>query len=313
MIGVCSVQEEIQRFISIFNQYKVEAKSIKEQINRNKVTKKRTSDVVSLLFDVPKSLVDDARTFFPSKETDPFENWKRAFERDFNDLNNLLSRCIFLEANGSKSLRKPRTLVSQVMSTGTPATKVNRVLDGLMQLKASGKQLIFEDDFIPVITNIERTQKTIISPINKMWKNISQNELDSFFSVDECEYFDRKQKMKSSKETEDLLVAMSNTMGGVIAYGITDDKTPSPLNNKQRDGIQNQITNICRNNIDPPMSPKFDSKVKEHDIGYIFVYVPKAINVLHSTKNGQTLKRVGSNNVIMKQSEIKRFYEKRGR
>lgn len=112
-----------------------------------------------------------------------------------------------------------------------------------------------------------------------------------------------------TKKAENIIVAMTNTLGGIIAYGVKDNKSPFPLSSKERDDIQNQITNICRNNVDPPISPEFKSIILENDLGYIIVYIPQRNKILHSTSDGRTLKRIGSNNVIMKQSEMSEFYK----
>ncbi len=112
-------------------------------------------------------------------------------------------------------------------------------------------------------------------PVIEHWRKIKEGDINNILLLDECEFLDRKQKMISPQKTEDLIVAMGNTNGGIIISGYTDSKDPFPLKGSQRDGIQQQITNICRKNIQPSISPKFETIVFDNDSEFYLLIFQK--------------------------------------
>ncbi len=310
-----SAQEEIHKYLSTFNHYRLEVEKIMIQINRSKVFKKRTPDFVSHFFDVSKSAVKDTIDLFPTKTEDPFKNWISSFDKEIHDLDEFLSLCVILDQNYSISRRKPKTYISKVHSVETPEYKVKHVLDGLRKLQLLGNKLILKEEISSQeIKKVKGKKIEIITPVEltlQLWEKVLDNDIDFALSIDECEYFERKREMIHSKKTEELLVAMTNTYGGILVYGITDEKVPLSLDNNQRDDIQNQITNICRNNIRPQITAEFKSIILHEDKGYLFIYVPKDREILHTTNNDIYLKRVGSNNVRMSPDEVRAFYDKK--
>ncbi|MBA7514208.1 hypothetical protein ES705_06233 [subsurface metagenome] len=285
------------------------------QINRSIVIKKRTPDVVSFIFDVSKRAVKDTIDLFPRKAEDPFKNWISAFNREIQNLDEFLSLCVILDQDYSTSRRKPKTYISKVHSVETPEYKVKHVLDGLGKLQLLGNKLMLKEEISSrEIKKVKGKKIEKITPVEfaeQLWEKVLDNDIDFALSIDECEYFERKREMIQAKKTEELLVAITNTYGSIVVYGITNEKVPLLLDNNQRDDIQNQITNICRNNIRPQITAEFKSIILHEDKGYLFIYVPKDKEILHTTNNDIYLKRVGSNNVRMSPDEVRAFYNKK--
>ncbi|MHA1829565.1 MAG: AlbA family DNA-binding domain-containing protein [Candidatus Heimdallarchaeaceae archaeon] len=302
--------DKLKEYRSLFRNYKLEQEQIEIEQENKKRTKRVMPDLFSFTFGVRKKYTREAMKFIPSEKDEPFENWKRAFERDFRGLEIFLSECIILNVNGTKSPRSPVSYISSVHRVKLPKTKISRVLEGIEKLLLLGDSLIYEEDYVPKERR-KFTKEEKRSPICDLWDKIQMGEIDSVVKLDEGECFERKKQGVKSQKIEKTIVAMANTTGGIIAFGYSDDKKPCPLTNSQRDGIQKQITNICRKNINPPLTPSFKTIIHKNDEGFLFVFIPEKTQRLHATTNYQFLKRVGSNNVPMTSDEVGEFYEKK--
>ncbi len=305
-----TVQEKINHFISIFRTYKHQIEQLEMEIKQKKASKEIVPALAKEYLGVAKKYVRGAQAYFSSPQEDPFESIKRAIGRELVDIEMFFSTCIIINPNGTKSAKKPQSFISQVKNVSLPKTKVRRALDGLNQLKHLGGNLIFEKDFIPQKQEKEIRKEISISPAEVIWNKIISKDFDFLVEIDESAFFDRKQKGIEADKMEDLIVAMANTNGGVIAFGYTNDKQPFPLSLQKRDGIQNQITNICRTNISPKITPQFESIIDVSDQGHLIVYIQEKGDTLHINSKHQILKRVGSNNVKMTTEEIRKFYTK---
>lgn len=81
------------------------------------------------------------------------------------------------------------------------------------------------------------------------------------------------------------MTALSNTMGGVLLIGVTDDKQIEGMREKK--GQQEHIMNLARDLCDPPLTPKFSVQYRHRGDIYVievsrFTYVPHALK----TKEG---------------------------
>ncbi|MBA7577445.1 hypothetical protein ES708_19298 [subsurface metagenome] len=320
MIHLNKAQKKIKEFTSTIRYYQRELDKLEESDKRKKA--QRTA-VVQLgpFIGVPKTTIKEVQTIFKGfkttsspKEYSALDLLESSFQRDFRNLEDFLVKCVILEGEDSVSTRKPKTYISKVRSVTTLKYKVKHTLDGLQDLNLLGNKLTLREE---VITTKKKEVQTVIQKepiieeiVISYWKNIDDNEISFAFSIDECEYFERKSEMITAKKTEELLVAMTNTHGGIIVFGITDEKESSPLSSGHRDNIQNQLANISRNNIKPKISPDFKAIIQKDDDGYIFVYVPKNNKLLHTTIKDRYYKRVGSNNVLMTPNEVRDFYKR---
>jgi len=168
-----------------------------------------------------------------------------------------------------------------------------------LRIPINNKKKLAVSSKINAISEINEIKK-----VNELWKQITNEHVSEIMKIDESEFFDRKQQLPKLNKVEEIIVAMSNTFGGILAFGFDDSKKSCLLNSKQRDGIQNQITSICTKNIRPTITPKFYPKIIKDDLGYIFVFIPRYEVKRHMTKEGRYLKRIGSNNVPIPPEEI---------
>jgi len=305
-----SIKEKLEHYSSIFRSYKQQIEQIEKEEKQKKVQKEMVPDLTKALTGIPKKYVREAQKFISSPQVDPYDNLKESFDRDFRDFEVILENCIIVKDEGTKSTKKSASYLSKVRKVSLLKTKVRKILEGINQLKLLDRALIYEKDFIPQKKPLEIKKEKIVSPAEELWNNIKSKDLYFLLELDEKVYFDRKQKGIDNQKMENTIVAMTNTHGGIIAFGYSDDKHPFPLSHKKRDGIQNQITDICRNKISPEISPKFESIIEEGDQGHLFVYIPEKDDTLHTNSKQQHLKRVGSNNVRMTAEEIRNFYKR---
>jgi len=320
LIHLNEAQKKIKEFTSTIRYYQRELDKL-EEIDKRKKAQKTAVVQLGPFIGIPKTTIKEAQTIIKGfktisspKEYSELDLLGSSFQRDFHDLEDFLVKCVILEGEDSVSTRKPKTYISKVRSVTTLEYKVKHTLDGLKNLNLLGNRLTLREE----VKSTKKKEMQIVMQketnleelVISYWKDIDDNEINFAFSIDECEYFERKSEMISAKKTEELLVAMTNTHGGIIVYGITDEKESSSLSSIQRDDIQNQIANISRNNVKPKISPDFKVIIKTDDNGYIFVYVPKDNKLLHTTNKDRYFKRVGSNNVLMTPNEIRDFYER---
>ncbi|MBA7514207.1 hypothetical protein ES705_06232 [subsurface metagenome] len=142
--------------------------------------------------------------------------------------------------------------------------------------------------------------------IKDIWREIQKNNLDYVSKLDESEIFDRKRQFSEAKSVEKLLVAFSNTFGGIIAFGIDDQKSIFELDRDHRDKIDNQVINLNRK-LQPPTSLLTHVIKTRNDNGCFFVFVQRNRGILSKTHNGITYKREGRNCVEMTDEEIELF------
>lgn len=106
------------------------------------------------------------------------------------------------------------------------------------------------------------------------------------------------------------MVAFSNTFGGSILIGISDQSQISGLNAAQND-IEEWVMNIARNNVIPSISPqlsllKIDGKI------ICLIEVNKGKNKPYQTNENKYLVRVGSTNRTATQLELMRLFQQSG-
>ncbi len=142
--------------------------------------------------------------------------------------------------------------------------------------------------------------------IKEIWSEIQKNNLDYVSKLDESEIFDRKRQFSEARNVEKLLVAFSNTFGGIIAFGIDDQKSIFELDRDHRDKIDNQVINLNRK-LQPPTSLLTHVIKTRNDNGCFFVFVQRNRGFLSKTHNGITYKREGRNCIEMTDEEIELF------
>ncbi|MCG3219486.1 MAG: putative DNA binding domain-containing protein, partial [Candidatus Heimdallarchaeota archaeon] len=105
---------------------------------------------------------------------------------------------------------------------------------------------------------------------------------------------------QSAIRVEKLIVAYANTEGGVIIFGITDEKEIVGQENCHK--IEEKVGGLTRI-IQPPIDVKYDFLLTKSNRNLLRVIVPKSVKV-HRTHTGMHYKRVGSRCDQMTQQEL---------
>ena len=294
---------------SVLSDYKSRFQSLREEIElkknelqQSKISSSIMKDALSWFISdsIPVVTKTDSRKFldqFGTQHQDHFGSLRREFNSLYNNLENDLSSFIITNKEGIKEKRKTTSYILSVKNVKRLDTKVKHVLNGLDELTEIEDKIVLKDDYS---VKKQEVIKQIHTDAQLLWKMIETNDLLSFQNLDETEYYDRKEKFISNEDgrVEDLIVALANKEGGIIVYGLTEDKKLNPLNNKHRNTIQNQITSLCCDKILEPIQPKFHPIItsQSEDKGLLCVLIPRYTKHHHCTSSGKCLWRVGSNN-----------------
>ena len=110
----------------------------------------------------------------------------------------------------------------------------------------------------------------------------------------------------------DGLAAFANAAGGWLVLGVSDDRTPQPLDAAQLDAVVHLVTEICSDSIEPALYhslhriPLPDSP----SAGVLLVKIPPGASVHRSP--GGYLRRRGASKRQMESAEIRRLLQARG-
>ncbi len=120
-------------------------------------------------------------------------------------------------------------------------------------------------------------------------------------------------EFKTSEVRSDALareiVGFANSQGGLILIGVADDGSLVGLDDSKK--IDELISNISRNNINPPIDCVFyKAKLSETSIGVI--EVPKGFDKPYQTLDGKFLIRVNSTIRTASQGELLRLFQQVG-
>ena len=105
------------------------------------------------------------------------------------------------------------------------------------------------------------------------------------------------------------IVAFSNSSGGTILIGVDDDGQVTGI--KDRENIEEWVTNVVRNNIIPATNPKIYS-VQHKEQAVIVVDVTRGQDKPYQTIDGKFWIRVGSTNRMATKEELSRLFQQAG-
>ncbi len=105
-------------------------------------------------------------------------------------------------------------------------------------------------------------------------------------------------------------VAFSNSQGGILLLGVEDNGDITGVQESNKN-YEEWITNIARNNVNPPI----DIEIERIDYQTKIVYkieIPKGKDKPYQTYQHQFLIRIGSTNRIATQAELMRLFQQSG-
>lgn len=113
----------------------------------------------------------------------------------------------------------------------------------------------------------------------------------------------------SRDDWADEIVGFANAHGGVILFGVTDDRQFPGMSREQLDALETQLYEICSDTIKPPVPVQIYRMVPEGK-AVLLVDVPQS-DVVHESPRGH-FRRIGSSTRKMKSDEVQRLTQRRG-
>jgi len=109
----------------------------------------------------------------------------------------------------------------------------------------------------------------------------------------------------------EVFVSMANTEGGVILFGVNDNREIVGIDQSRRDVLEQFVVNLCLNNCTPGIEPLLDWLYLPSGEGApvlcLKVEIPKAKYYVHSTADGRYLKRVGTHRTLIPPDQLGRL------
>lgn len=139
---------------------------------------------------------------------------------------------------------------------------------------------------------------------------------DNFSEFKEIRFGDRSVISPNSDDFAGEMVAFANAEGGALFLGVSDQGVVRGVPGDRVGNLEQWVINIASNNCDPPIRPIIRKvmlpDVAGNDVEILLVLIPKSLYV-HRTSGGQWYIRVGSTKRDLKQQELGRLFQQRGR
>src|SRR3954470_11028469 len=84
----------------------------------------------------------------------------------------------------------------------------------------------------------------------------SRTELLRLIRGGEDTFLELKVKLSNTEKIAQEIVALANTEGGVIVFGVNDQLRVEGVDDPE--GVQQELVRICREEVDPPLVPLID-------------------------------------------------------
>lgn len=126
--------------------------------------------------------------------------------------------------------------------------------------------------------------------LNQPLTRTSRTELIRLIKGGEDTYLELKIKLSNPDKVAQEIVALANTAGGTMVFGVTDQLRIEGLRNPE--GVQDEIIKICREEIYPPLVPFMDM-IAFDDGRRVIALDIHGKNRPYRTKNGKFYLRIG--------------------
>jgi predicted HTH transcriptional regulator len=103
------------------------------------------------------------------------------------------------------------------------------------------------------------------------------------------------------------IVAFANSEGGLILFGVADDKRIIGLNESELEALRQLVANVANENIKPPLYPLMEIITLE-GVTICVVSIDKGINKPYATSSGNYYIKSGSEKKIISPEHLKRLF-----
>jgi ATP-dependent DNA helicase RecG len=124
-----------------------------------------------------------------------------------------------------------------------------------------------------------------------------------------------REEGKAQTVLAEVFVSMANTEGGIIVFGVNDNREIVGIDESKRNILEQFVVNLCLNNCSPGIEPALDwlylPNSQDEQVLCLKVTIPKAKFYVHSTSDGRYLKRVGSHRALIPPDQLGRLLSAR--
>lgn len=116
-----------------------------------------------------------------------------------------------------------------------------------------------------------------------------------------------KRELIPPKELAKEFVAFSNTQGGVVIFGVADDREIKGIDTDEIESLGQLVGNVANDIVKPPVHPLIQSMMIE-DKRVVVVSVSKGINKPYATSSGEYYIKSGADKKKISQDELRRLF-----
>ncbi len=116
-----------------------------------------------------------------------------------------------------------------------------------------------------------------------------------------------KEKIVHSKELAKEFVAFSNSEGGVIIFGVSDNGIIKGLENRTIELIGQLVGNVANENVKPPIHPNTQN-ISIEGKKLIVVNISQGINKPYATSSGDYYIKSSSDKKKISQEQLRRLF-----
>lgn len=121
-----------------------------------------------------------------------------------------------------------------------------------------------------------------------------------------------KQTISSPAQLAAECVAFSNTKGGTIIVGVTNNKTISGLSGQDIDRINQMVSNVSEQHIKPPIAPLTEiHKVDGKKV--MIIHIEEGLSKPYATQEGIYWTKKGADKRKLSQEELQRLFQSSSR
>jgi ATP-dependent DNA helicase RecG len=122
-------------------------------------------------------------------------------------------------------------------------------------------------------------------------RTLDRNDLLNLIRGGEDTYLEFKIRLVNTDKITGEIVAMANTGGGAIIFGVNDQRRLEGLDDPEQ--VEEQLIDICRNQIKPALMPRIDKVAFDNGIRVVVLEVGDR-RAPHSTPDNRYFIRIGS-------------------
>ena len=125
-------------------------------------------------------------------------------------------------------------------------------------------------------------------------------------------YTQFKENINNADQLAQEMIAFSNSMGGTIVVGVTDNGEVNGLTDDDIRRLNQLISNSANENVKPAIFPKTEVVI-ENNKKVLLVYIPYGANKPYCTNKGVYYTKSVSDKRKMSQDELRRLFQESGK